>query len=172
MVSLHKPGWESIPGLLKRFTNSGSEIFEQSMGAGNRVVVSARQATKAGGINSLESIHGLLKGTQDWEFFWLRFWKLYFFVVSYVKILRFHKKFFLIGAILGEVRVFPVVLGLRGMKKNFELGQKFFFFSSILGPKYDLIIIFRKYKQFHASGTTLFGDFGSKCQFLFPLVWD
>ncbi len=31
----------------------------------------------------------LFKGTQDWEFFWLRFWNLYFFVVSYVKILRF-----------------------------------------------------------------------------------
>ena len=76
----------------------------------------------------------------------------------------------MIGAILGEVRFFRVVLGLRGMKKKFELGQIFFFFSSIMGPKYDLILIFRKFKLFHASGTTLFGDFGSKYQFLFPLV--
>jgi hypothetical protein len=48
--------------------------------------------------------------------------------VSYVKILRFYKKKFLIGPLLGEVRFFRVVLGLRGMKKKFELGQKFFFF--------------------------------------------
>jgi hypothetical protein len=34
------------------------------------------------------------------------------------------KKNFLIGPVLGEVRFFHVVLRLRGMKKNFELGQK------------------------------------------------
>ncbi len=33
-----------------------------------------------------------LKGTQDWEFFWLRFWMLYYFIVSYVQILRFCQK--------------------------------------------------------------------------------
>ena len=33
-----------------------------------------------------------LKGTQDWEFFWLWFWNLRYFFVSYVKILRFYKK--------------------------------------------------------------------------------
>ncbi len=69
-----------------------------------------------------------LKGTQDWEFFWLRFWNLRYFFVSYVKILRFYKKNFLIGPLLGEVRFFRVVLGLRGMKKKFELGPKIFFF--------------------------------------------
>jgi hypothetical protein len=26
---------------------------------------------------------GLIKGTQEWEFFWLRFWILYYFNVSY-----------------------------------------------------------------------------------------
>ena len=77
----------------------------------------------------------------------------------------------MIAPLLGEVQFFRVVLGLRGMKKKFELGQNFYFFSSsIMGPKYDLIQIFRKFKLFHASGTTLFGDFGSKYQFLFPLV--
>ncbi len=52
------------------------------------------------------------------------------FFVSYVKILRFCKKNFLIGPVLEEVRFFRVVLGLREMKKNFELGQKniFLFF--------------------------------------------
>jgi hypothetical protein len=54
---------------------------------------------------------------------------LRYFFVSYVKILRFYlQKIFLIGPLLGEVRFFRVVLGLRGMKKNFELGQNFFFF--------------------------------------------
>jgi hypothetical protein len=42
----------------------------------------------------------------------------------------FAKKIFLIWPVLDEVRFFRVVLGLRGMKKNFELGQKkiFLFF--------------------------------------------
>ncbi len=35
---------------------------------------------------------GGLKGTQDWDIFWLRFWNLYYFFISYVKILRFYKK--------------------------------------------------------------------------------
>ncbi len=61
--------------------------------------------------------------------------------ISYVKILRFYKKNFLIGPLLGEVRFFRVVLGLRGMKKNVELGQ-IFFFSSIMDPKYDPILVF------------------------------
>ena len=69
-----------------------------------------------------------IKGTLDWDFFWLRFWNLRYFFDSYVKILRFWEKIFLIGAKLGEVRFFRVVLGLRRMKKKFELGQKFFFF--------------------------------------------
>ncbi len=64
----------------------------------------------------------LVKGTQDWEFFWLRFWNLRYFFDSYVKILRFYKKIFLIGSLFGEVRFFRVVLGLRRMKKNFEVG--------------------------------------------------
>ncbi len=83
----------------------------------------------------LQKIANYFKGTQDWEFFWLRFWNLRYFFVSYVKILRFYKTFFFIGPLLGEVRFFRIVLGLNGMKKNFELGTKFFFFSSsILAP--------------------------------------
>ncbi len=56
-----------------------------------------------------------------------------------IKILQ---KKILIGPLLGEVRFFRVVLGLRGMKKNFELGQQKFFFSSIMDPKYDPILVF------------------------------
>jgi hypothetical protein len=49
------------------------------------------------------------KGTQDWDFCWLRFWNLYYFFISYVKILRFYKKFFLIRPLLGEIRFFRLV---------------------------------------------------------------
>ncbi len=75
-----------------------------------------------------------IKGTQEWEFFWLRFWNLRYFFVSYVQILRFYKKKLLIGPLLGEIRFFRVVLGLRRMRKNFELGKKFFFFFFNYGP--------------------------------------
>jgi hypothetical protein len=51
----------------------------------------------------------LFKGTQDWEFFWLRFWILYYFIVSYDQILRFWKKKFLIGPLLEEIRLFRLV---------------------------------------------------------------
>jgi hypothetical protein len=40
----------------------------------------------------------------------------------------------LIGPLLGVVRFFRVVLGLRRMKTNFELGQKFFLFFFICEP--------------------------------------
>ncbi len=43
------------------------------------------------------SVVMLLKGTQDWEFFWLRFWNLRYFFVSHIKTLRFYNKIFLIG---------------------------------------------------------------------------
>jgi hypothetical protein len=49
------------------------------------------------------------KGTQDWDFFWLRFWNLYYFFISYVKIVRFYKKNFLIRPLLGEIRFFRLV---------------------------------------------------------------
>jgi hypothetical protein len=49
------------------------------------------------------------KGTQDWDFFRLRFWNWYYFLISYVKILRFYQKFFLIRPLLGEIRFFRLV---------------------------------------------------------------
>ncbi len=105
----------------------------------------------------LHIFHENFKGTQDWEFFGLRFWNLRYFFVSYVKILRFYKKKFLIGPLLGEVRFFRVVL---------------FFCSSILDPRYDPILVFWKFNQLNAPGMTLCVDLGSKCQILFPLVLD
>jgi hypothetical protein len=47
-----------------------------------------------------------------------------YFFVSYVKILKFKKKIFLIGPLLGEVR----------KKKKFKLGQNFFFIFFNYGP--------------------------------------
>ncbi len=50
-----------------------------------------------------------LKGTQDWEFFWLRFWILCYFIVSYAQILRFCKKTFFDQATIGEIQLFRLV---------------------------------------------------------------
>ncbi len=88
----------------------------------------------AGCLSIVYRVRPYLKGTQDWEFFWLRFWNLHYFFVSYVKILRFYQKIFLMGPLLGEVRFFRVVLGLRRMKTNFVLGPKNFFFFFNFGP--------------------------------------
>ncbi len=49
------------------------------------------------------------KGTQGWEFFWLQFWILCHFIVSYAQILRFCKKHFLIRPLLGEIQLFRLV---------------------------------------------------------------
>ncbi len=70
----------------------------------------------------------MLKVHKIEKFFDSDFGHLRYFFVSYIKILRLYKKKFLIGPLLGEVGFFRVVLGLRGMKKNFELGQKNYFF--------------------------------------------
>ena len=109
-----------------------------------------------------------IKGTQDWEFFWLRFWNLRYFFVSYVKILRFYKKIFLIGPLLGEVRFFRVVLGLQGMKTFFEPGQKILFLSSIMDPKYDPLLIFWKFNQLNAPGRLYVLIWGKNAKFYSP----
>ena len=77
----------------------------------------------------------------------------------------------MIGPVLEEVRFFCVVLGLRRMKKNFELGQKNIFgFFSFMNPLYELILVFQKFDPLTASGMALCVDLGSKCQILVPLV--
>ncbi len=48
------------------------------------------------------SWHNPFKGTQDWDFFWLWFWNLYYFFISFVKILRFYKKNFWSGHYCGR----------------------------------------------------------------------
>jgi hypothetical protein len=113
-----------------------------------------------------------LKGTQDWSFFWLRFWNLRYFFVSYVKILRFYKKNF-DWPIIGGGTIFPRSPRTTKNEKKFWGRSEFLFlFSSIMDPKYDPILVFWKFNQLKAAGTTLYVDLGSKCQILFPLVWD
>jgi hypothetical protein len=55
-------------------------------------------------------------GTQEWEFFWLRFWILYYFIVSYAQILRFWKKIF-DQAIMGGDTI--ILLSLRLAESSF-----------------------------------------------------
>ncbi len=90
-----------------------------------------------------------------------------------MKILRFCKKIFLSGPVLGDVRFFRVVLRLRGMKKNFELGQKnIFYFFSFMNPLHEPILVFPKFDPLTTSGMALCVDLGPKCQNLFCLVSD
>ncbi len=76
----------------------------------------------------------------------------------------------MIGPLLGEVRFFRVVLGLRGMKKFFKRGQKFKKKKLYMTLKYLLIIDFPKFEPLTAPEMALCGNLGPKCQNLFPLV--
>ncbi len=49
------------------------------------------------------------------------------------------EKIFLIGPLWGELRLFRVVLGLHGMKKNFKDRPKIFFLKSYMTLNYLLI---------------------------------
>ena len=94
---------------------------------------------------------------------------MYYFIVSYAEIIRFWGKILLIGPLWGELRLFRVVLGLGGMKKNVKIGQKFFlFFKSYMTLKYLLIIDFLKFDPLTAAEMALCGNLGPKCQNLFP----
>ncbi len=103
-----------------------------------------------------------IKGTQDWEFCWLQFWNLHYFFVSYVKILRFYKKIVWLGHYWGRYDFYD--------EKNFWARSKFFcFFSSSMDPKYDPILVFWKFNQLNAPGTTLCVGFGVKMSNFIPL---
>ncbi len=87
------------------------------------------------------------------------------------KYIDFAKKNFLIGPVLEEVRFFCIVLGLRGMKKIFELGQKkYFFIFLFINPLNELILIFSNFDKLTAPGMALCVNLGPKCQNLFCLV--
>ncbi len=80
------------------------------------------------------------------------------------------KKFF-DWTIMGELRLFRVVLGLRGMKKIFKIGQKkFFLYKSYTTFKYLLILDFPKFDPLTVAEVALCVNLGPKCRNLFPLV--
>ena len=70
-------------------------------------------------------------GTQAWEFFGLRYWNLYFFVVSYAEMLRFRLKKIFVGPLLGEIGLFCVYSDYAEQKNFSELGKKKFSFSNL-----------------------------------------
>ncbi len=61
----------------------------------------------------------------------------------------------MIGPLWGELRLFRVVLGLRGMKKVFKIGQKNLKKKSYMTPKYLLIIDFPKFEPLTAAEMAL-----------------
>ncbi len=68
-------------------------------------------------VNNLKIISRVsIKGTQDWDFFWLWFWNLYYFLISYVKTLRFYKKKIYDQAIFEGDTIFTLSLRLSGIE--------------------------------------------------------
>ncbi len=56
-----------------------------------------------------------------------------------------------------------MILGLRGMKKIFELGQKnIFFIFLFMNPLYELILFFPKFDPLMAPGMALCVNLGPK----------
>ncbi len=78
----------------------------------------------------------------------------------------------MIGPLWGELRLFRVVLRLRGMNKFFKIGKKIVFLKSYMILKYLLIRNFPKFDPLTAADMVLRGHLGPKCQNLFPLVSD
>ena len=79
----------------------------------------------------------------------------------------------MIGPLWGELRLFRVVLRLRGMKQIFELGQKNIFFNFLfMNSLHEPILVFPKFDPLTAPGMALCVNLGPKCQNLFPLVSD
>ncbi len=129
-------------------------------GAGGKLIHEKNQKQKI-------SWHCPFKGTQDWEFFWLRFCNLRYFFVSYVKILRFYKKNFLIGPLLGEVGFFRPRTTRN--EKKFWARSNFFLFSSIMDPIYDPILVFLKIQSINCSRDDFMCWFGVKMSNFIPL---
>jgi hypothetical protein len=70
----------------------------------------------------------------------------------------------LIGPLWGELRLFRVVLGLRGMKNIFKIGQKLNQKKSYMTLKYLLIIDFPKFDPLTAAEMALCVNLGPKFQ--------
>ncbi len=74
----------------------------------------------------------------------------------------------MIGPLWGELRLFRIVLGLRGMKKIFKIGQKFFLKKSYMTLKYLLIIDFPKFEPLTAAEMALCGNLGPNVKIYSP----
>ncbi len=70
----------------------------------------------------------------------------------------------MIGPLWGELRLFRVVLGLRGMKNIFKIGQKLNQKKSYMTLKYLLIIDFPKFDPLTAAEMALCVNLGPKFQ--------
>ncbi len=88
-------------------------------------------------------------------------------VCQNIKILQ--KKIF-DWASIGGCPIFPLSLKITRNIKNFELGQKIFFFLSLINPLYEPILVFPKFDPLTAPGMVLCVDLRPKCQNLFCLV--
>ncbi len=75
----------------------------------------------------------------------------------------------MIGPLWGELRLFRVVLRLRGMKKNVKVGQIFLFFKSYMTLKYLLIIDFPKFDPLTAAEMALMWKSWAKMSKFIPL---
>ncbi len=118
-------------------------------------------------------VYGFLKGTQEWEFFRLRFWILYYFIVSYIKILRFCKKKLFDWASIGRGMIFPRSPRTTWNEKKFwARSKKYFFIFLFMNPLYELILVFSKFHPLTAPGVALCVNLGPKCQNLFCFVWN
>ncbi len=96
-------------------------------------------------------------GTQAWEFFGLRNWNLYFFVVSYAEMLRFRLKQVFVGLLLGKKGLFCVYWDYAEWKIFCKLGKIFLLFlKSQISPLYLLIIVFPTFDPLTATVMALY----------------
>ncbi len=118
-------------------------IKSSSLSIYTRLPFKKRQFSSQKLISSLIWHAGIPLGTQEWEFFWLRFWTLYYFIVSYVKILRFSKKYFFDWASIEKGTIFPrSPRTTRNEKKFWARSKNIFFIFLFMNPLYELILVF------------------------------
>ncbi len=80
---------------------------------------------------------------------------MYYFIVSYVKILRFCKKKLFDWASIGGGTIFPRSPKTTGNEKNFRArSKKYFFIFLFMNPLYELILVFSKFDPLTAPGMT------------------
>ncbi len=74
-----------------------------------------------------------IKGTQDWDFFLLRFWNLYYFFASYVKNIKILPKKIFDQAII--VIVWDIVIPYGMENKLFYLFNFYFYWGGMIFPR-------------------------------------